>query len=94
LLREENIVSRVTLPAASITANSDPVGAQHKCFKGPPSGFCVNGGVFEGSLNTHSPFSGLQRRFRNSKASPSEETDATLPHFDQAIVLQELARVF
>lgn len=70
-----------------MTANSEPVGPQQICFKGPPSRFGVNGGVIYGSLKAQLPSSGLQRRFRNSKTEPSGVIDAILPHFDHAIVL-------
>ena len=38
LLSDEKIERMVTLPEASITASSDPVGLQDRCFSGPPSG--------------------------------------------------------
>lgn len=87
MFRDEKIDRMVTLPAASITANSDPVGLQQICFKGPPSKLEVNGGVLVGSLKAQLPSSGLHRRFRNSNTAPSGVIDAMLPHFDHATVL-------
>lgn len=37
LFKEENICKMVTRPAESMTANSEPVGLQERCFIGPPS---------------------------------------------------------
>ena len=92
LFSDEKIESIVTLPAASMTANSEPVGLQQTCFRGPPSKFAVSGGVLVGSLKSQVPFSGLQRRFRNSKTAPSGVIDAMLPHFDHAMVLDVSVR--
>lgn len=82
-----NKPTMVILPAASITANSEPAGLQERCFKGPPSRAGVNGGVVVGSLRAHFPSPGWQRRFLSSKAAPLELMVATLPHLDHAIAL-------
>lgn len=82
------MVKIVTLPAASITANSDPVGLQDRCFSGPPS-MLPSGGVRVGSRRPQLPSRAEQRRFRNSKFAPPGVIDAMQPHFDQAIVLPE-----
>lgn len=91
LLREEKRVRIVTLPAASITANSEPVGLQHRCFKRPSSVEVVSGGIGVGSLRAQVPFSGLQRRFLSSNAAPLGVIDAILPHFDQAMPLLKVS---
>ena len=87
LFKDENTANMVTLPAASITARSDPVGLQQICFKGPPSSIDEKLGVTVGSLRAQVPFLGWQRRLRNSKAAPLAAMLATLPHFDHAIPL-------
>ena len=90
LFKEENTARIVILPAASITAKSEPVGLQERCFKGPPSKAEEKLGVTVGSLRAQVPFSGWQRRFRSSKAAPFEAIAAMLPHFDQAIPLSRV----
>lgn len=81
-----------TLPAASMTANSEPVGPQHRCFKGPPSLLGLNGGVRVGSLRPQVPSRQEQRRFRSSNVAPPGVIDAMLPHLDHAMVLQTVNR--
>lgn len=69
-----------------MTASSDPVGLQARCFKGPSIPI-AKAWVSVGSLKPHSPSVGLQRRFLSSSVRPLGEIDAILPHFDQAILL-------
>lgn len=58
LFKDENTARMVILPAASITAKSEPVGLQERCFKGPPSNAEEKLGVTVGSLRAQVPFSG------------------------------------
>lgn len=78
----------VTLPAASMTASSEPVGPQHRCFSGPPSMVWLNGGVRVGSPRLQVPSREEHRRFRSSSVLPPGVIEAMLPHFDQAIALR------
>jgi hypothetical protein len=87
LFSDENIVKIVTRPAASITARSEPVGPQERCFKGPPSKAVVKGGVTVASLKDQEPLSGWHLRFLNSNAAPLGVIEAIHPHLDQAIPL-------
>ena len=82
----------VTLPAASMTASSEPVGPQHKCFNGPPSMVWVNGGVGVGWLRAQEPSREEHRRFRSSSVLPPGVIEAMQPHFDQAIALRQVNR--
>lgn len=81
-----------TLPAASMTASSEPVGLQHKCFKEPPSKPWLNGGVRVGSLRHQEPSREEQRSIRSSNVAPPGVMDAMLPHLDQAIALRTVSR--
>jgi hypothetical protein len=92
LFRDEKIDRMVTLPAASMAASSEPVGLQHRCFKGPPSKVWLNGGVRVGSLRSQEPSRDEQRRFRNSNVAPPGVIDAMLPHLDQATALRTVSR--
>ena len=58
---------------------------------GPPAtaGERVEHGV--GSLSSHAPVSGLQRRNRNSTDLPSFETVAMVPCLDHAMALRNCA---
>jgi hypothetical protein len=58
LFKDEKTARIVIRPAASITAKSEPVGLQERCFKGPPSNAEEKFGVTVGSLKAHVPFSG------------------------------------
>lgn len=91
LFRDEKRDNIVTLPAASITASSEPVGPQQRCFKGPPSMLELNGGVGVGSLRAQVPSREEQRRFRSSIVAPPGAMDAMLPHLDQAIALRRVS---
>ena len=84
----------VTLPTASMTTKSDPVGLQETWRSGPPSGAGLEEEVIVGSVRAQVPFVGSQRRFLSSKALPVEVILAMLPHFDQAIDLQAIGHDF
>ncbi len=58
MFKDENTASITILPAASITAKSEPVGLQDRCFNGPPSNADEKLGVTVGSLRAQVPFSG------------------------------------
>lgn len=87
MFKEAKIERIVTRPTVSMTAKSDPVGPQQRCFKRPPSRFAVNGAVGLGSLRPQEPVRGSQRKFLNSRAVPSVVKEAMLPHLPQAIAL-------
>jgi len=57
LLSDEKMERMVTLPEASITASSEPVGLHDRCLRGPPSGEAKLG-VTVGSLNAQVPSRG------------------------------------
>lgn len=80
-------------PTASITAKSEPEGLHARCFSGHASTLIDDDGVMFGSLSDQSPSSGLQRRFLISRLRPSDEMEAMLPHFDQAILLNQFNSV-
>ena len=92
MFRDEKRDKIVTLPAASIAANSEPEGPQHRCFKGLVSVPLLSGGVRVGSLSAQLPSREEHRRFRSSRVVPPGAIDAILPHLDQAIALRIVSR--
>lgn len=91
LFKDEKSDRIVTLPAVSIAASSEPVGPQHRCFKGLASTPWLSGGVRVGSLRAQLPSREEQRRFRSSNVVPPGLIEAMLPHLDHAIALRTIS---
>lgn len=80
----------VTRPTESMTASSGlEVDAHARWVTGQPGMAGENTEQGVGSLRSHVPFSGWQRRKRRSMDRPSLEIEAIVPCLDQAMPLQE-----